>query len=61
MNEYPSPISAGAAHDAGQRDQLALNGRAVAAAEHALNRESIHAARWERRGVLGRLLRHRTS
>jgi hypothetical protein len=43
--------------DATVTEQLALNRSIVAAAEDDRLREAVHPARWERRGVLGRLKR----
>jgi len=43
--------------DATVTEQLALNRTIVAAAEDDRLREAVHPARWERRGVLGRLKR----
>ena len=43
--------------DATVTEQLALNRTIVEAAEDDRLREAVHPARWERRGVLGRLKR----
>jgi hypothetical protein len=43
--------------DVSVTEQLALNRSVVAAAEDDRLRDAVHPARWERRGVLGRLRR----